>query len=93
MFLKFARWIHQNIADICMVIGVFGAVDVLFSWTVGYWLEGLYGIKFPIDSCWQGLTAMGAGLVGLFTHLINSALNSPRGVFPDIKQQNGGNHK
>lgn len=38
---------------------------VLISWLAGYWLNALYGYKFEINSCWQGVGAVVAGLGGV----------------------------
>jgi hypothetical protein len=69
-------------ALICMGFGLLAAVLVLGSWLFGYWSNGLYGTKFEIDSCWQGLSACGVGLIGLFKWLVDSSKNSPEGEFP-----------
>ncbi|WP_196595696.1 hypothetical protein [Pectinatus frisingensis] len=76
--------IKNHIAIICMGFGLLAAMVVLFSWVYGYWSNGLYGTKFQIDSCWQGISACGVGLVGLFKWLIDSTHNSPKEQFPDI---------
>ena len=69
-------------ALICMGFGLLAATLVLASWLYGYWSNGLYGTKFEIDSCWQGLSACGVGLIGLFKWLVDSSKNSPEGEFP-----------
>ncbi|WP_196605808.1 hypothetical protein [Pectinatus haikarae] len=77
--------IKNHIGVICMAFGLLAAAVVLFSWVYGYWSNGLYGTKFQIDSCWQGISACGVGLVGLFKWLIDSTHNSPKDQFPYIK--------
>ncbi|WP_196595088.1 hypothetical protein [Pectinatus frisingensis] len=74
--------IKNHIGVICMAFGLLAAAVVLFSWVYGYWSNGLYGTKFQIDSCWQGISACGMGLVGLFKWLIDSSKNSVPGEFP-----------
>lgn len=69
-------------AMICMGFGLFAALAVLISWLYGYWSNGLKGTMFDINSCWQGISACGVGLVGLFKWLIDSSKNSPRGMYP-----------
>lgn len=81
--------IKNNIAIICISFGLLAAAVVLFSWLYGYWSNGLYGTKFQIDSCWQGISTCGMGLVGLFKWLVDSSKNSPTGEFPDITKQEG----
>lgn len=80
--MKLLRNLRANMALICMGFGLFAAIIVLFSWLFGYWSNGLYGTKFEIDSCWQGLSACGMGLIGLFKWLVDSSKNSPVGEFP-----------
>lgn len=79
---KFLETMKKNIGHICMVFGILSAAIVLFSWTYGYWSNGIYGTRFQIDSCWQGISASGVGLVGLFKWLVDSTKNSPKGQFP-----------
>ena len=69
-------WLQKHIAVICIAFGLFSAIFVMFSWALGYYLNALYGYKFDIGSCWQGFTAMGVGLVGLFKWLTDSRYNS-----------------
>ena len=76
--------IKNNIGIICIVFGLVAAAIVLFSWAYGYWSNGLYGTKFQIDSCWQGISACGMGLVGLFKWLVDSTKNSPAGQYPFV---------
>ena len=74
--------IKHNISIICISFGLFTAFVVLVSWLFGYWSNGLYGTHFQIDSCWQGISAAGMGLIGLFKWLVDSSKNSPLGEFP-----------
>lgn len=80
--MRLLRSLRTNMALICMGFGLFAAVLVLSSWLYGYWSNGLYGTKFEIDSCWQGLSAGSVGLIGLFKWLVDSSKNSPIGEFP-----------
>ena len=75
--------IKDHIAVICMIYGLLATLVVLFSWVYGYWSNGLHGTHFQIDSCWQGMSACGVGLVGVFKWLIDSTKNSPQGTYPD----------
>lgn len=77
--------IKSNIGIICIGFGLFAALVVLLSWLIGYWLNGLYGMKFDINSCWQGISACGMGLVGLLKWLVDSTKNSPAGMPPNFK--------
>ena len=80
--MSLLRHLRVNMASICMGFGLLAAIVVLGSWVYGYWSNGLYGTKFEIDSCWQGLSASGVGLIGLFKWLVDSTKNSPEGEFP-----------
>lgn len=80
--MSLLRSLRANMALICMGFGLLAAILVLGSWLYGYWSNGLYGTKFEIDSCWQGLSACGVGLIGLFKWLVDSSKNSPEGEFP-----------
>lgn len=59
---------------------------VMLSWLFGYWSNGLYGTKFEINSCWQGLAGIVTGLGGLATmaakYYVDSKYNSDEGVMP-----------
>ena len=76
------RSLRSYMASIYMGFGLIAATLVLASWLYGYWSNGLYGTKFEIDSCWQGLSACGVGLIGLFKWIVDSSKNSPIGEFP-----------
>lgn len=65
-----------------MIFGLLAAAVVLFSWVYGYWSNGMYGTRFEINSCWQGISACGVGLIGLFKWLVDSTKNSPSGEYP-----------
>lgn len=79
---KFLKTVKNNMAIICMGFGLIAALAVLLSWLYGYWSNGLLGTRFEINSCWQGISACGVGLVGLFKWLVDSSKNSPRGQYP-----------
>ena len=81
------EWMKHNIATICMAFGLFAAAFVLASWGVGYYANALFGMKFEIGSCWQGISAVGVGLVGLFKWLCDSKLNSDPGQMPGVKER------
>lgn len=80
--VAFLTKIKDHIGIICIGFGLFAALVVLISWLYGYWSNGLYGTKFQIDSCWQGISACGMGLVGLMKWMVDSTKNSPQGQFP-----------
>lgn len=76
------QWLQKHIAIICIAFGLLSAVFVLISWGIGYYANALYGYHFEIGSCWQGISAMGVGLVGLLKWLVDSTKNSDPGKFP-----------
>lgn len=76
------QWLKKNISLICMVFALVSGIFVLVSWGIGYYANALFGYKFQIESCWQGLTALGLGGVGLLKWLIDSVHNSEKGDEP-----------
>ena len=68
---------------------------VLFSWLYGYWSNGIYGTHFEINSCWQGLGGIVAGLGGVATlagsqyakYYLDSRYNSEEGKHPNEKEE------
>ncbi len=78
-------WLKNNIAVVCMMFGLFAGAFVLFSWGVGYYANALFGMHFETSSCWQGLSAIGTGLVGLFKWLCDSKFNTGPGEMPGLK--------
>ena len=82
--MKLFNAVMRNLGRICMLFGLMAAFFVVFSWLAGYWLNGLYGMHFQIDSCWQGVSACGMGLVGLMKWLVDSTKNSPIGEPPAV---------
>ena len=60
---------------------------VMLSWLYGYWSNGLFGTKFEINSCWQGLAGIVTGLGGLAAmaakDYVDSKYNSEHGEMPN----------
>lgn len=64
---------------------------VLLSWLAGYWCNGLLGTHFEINSCWQGLGGIVAGLGGVAAlagtqyakYYLDSRYNSAEGESPE----------
>ena len=74
-FLKFTAWAQVNwlaIVIFMVIIALFFLCLVLISWVLGYWLKALYGMNFELNSCWQGVSAVGAAL-GLIAALAKAA--------------------
>ena len=63
---------------------------VMLSWLYGYWSNGLFGTKFEINSCWQGLAGIVTGLGGLAAmaakYYVDSKYNSSTGEMPHEKK-------
>ena len=63
---------------------------VMLSWLYGYWSNGLWGTKFEINSCWQGLAGIVTGLGGLAAmaakYYVDSRYNSEFGKKPNKKE-------
>ncbi len=56
-------WLQKHIANVCMVVGLVGAMFVLVSWAIGCYANGRYGYHFDLKSCWPGIGAIGVGFV------------------------------
>jgi hypothetical protein len=65
----------NNLYGVRVVCGSIRA-DILGRWLL---LQRSFGMHFETASCWQGISAIGAGLVGLFKWLIDSKLNTEQG--------------
>ncbi len=66
--LRFAKWAQANwlALVIFMVIVMMSFLAfVMFSWSVGFWSNALYGTRFELGSCWQGITVVITGLGGV----------------------------
>lgn len=74
-------------AGVSMVFSVFAMIA---SFLAGFWLNGLYGYKFDLSCCWQGVGAIASGVATLWTvaqavikkYEIDSSLNSNPGEPP-----------
>ncbi len=91
--LDLATWSQKHLERLIILIGVCVMAFillVLMSWTVGYYANGFWGLKFDLGSIWQGLaacvTAIGSLLsiagVNLGKHYIDSKFNSGAGSPP-----------
>ena len=64
---------------------------VMFSWFIGFWANGLCGAKFDLGSCWQGISAVVAGMTGVAAlvgtkyarYYLDSKYNSSDGERPE----------
>ena len=57
-----------------MVEAIPGAFLLLFLfWTIGYFANALWGMKFEIRSCWDGFTTLsGAGVLAMVKYIMDS---------------------
>ncbi len=88
--LSLALWSKKHLSELITLIGILICCFVLFvlvSWGVGYYANGLLGLKFDLGSIWQGLGACVAAIGSLLTmagmnlgrQYIDSKFNSPPG--------------
>ena len=57
-----------------MIEAITGAFLLLYLfWTIGYFANALYGMKFDIRSCWDGFTTLGgAGVLAMVKYIMDS---------------------
>lgn len=77
---NFLEFLHDYVWGII----VFMFIIVFCAWLGGYIMNGLYGAKFDLASCWAGITAIG-GIAGtvLVKWNIDSKNNSGQGEMPN----------
>lgn len=74
-FLRFTEWAQKEwlaIVIFMTIVSLFFLCLVFLSWLLGYWLKALYGYNFELNSCWTGVSAVGAAL-GLIAALAKAA--------------------
>lgn len=95
--LDMANWSKHHLGQLIILAGVIIlclVVLVLFSWFVGYYMNGFYGLKFDLGSVWQGLGACVTAISGLLTvagvqlgkHYVDSRYNSNQGEKPGSRR-------
>lgn len=80
----------KQIGVLVTVMMCFLAV-VMFSWLFAFWSNGLYDTKFDLGSCWQGISAVVAGMTGVAAlagsqyakYYLDSKYNSSEGEKPE----------
>lgn len=96
--LEMANWSKHHLSQLIILAGVIIlclVVLVLFSWFVGYYANGFYGLKFDLGSVWQGLGACVTAISGLLTvagvqlgkHYVDSRYNSAAGEKPKSRTE------
>ena len=62
-------------------------VALFIFWSIGYFANAIYGMKFDLSSCWGGFTALGgAGFLATVKYIMDSKYNSDDGVLPYAKK-------
>ncbi len=95
--LEMANWSKHHLGQLIILAGViilFLVVLVLFSWFVGFYANGFWGMKFDLGSVWQGLGACVTAISGLLTvagvqlgkHYVDSRYNSAVGEKPTSRR-------
>ena len=101
--ISFGRWAEKNwlaLVIFMVVIMLLFLCAVMVSWLYGYWSNALWHTKFELNSCWQGISVVIAGLGGITAlakaawtkYNIDSQYNTPRGTppAPPAMPQRGG---
>lgn len=79
MIERFMNFIHRYVLE--MILIAFMLLG--FFWSIGYFANALYGMKFELQSCWAGFTAIGgAGVLAAIKYCMDSWKNSPEGKAP-----------
>ena len=73
---KLMVWLENHWKGVVLMMTLL----VFLSWLAGYWLNGLIGTRFQIESAWAGLAAIAVSAgTGIATFLGNSIWNTPKG--------------
>ena len=74
-----AEFVHRYILELIILAFIFMGM----CWAIGYFCNALYGMKFELQSCWGGFTAIGgAGVLASVKYCMDSWKNSPEGEAP-----------
>ena len=66
--VRFATWAQKNwlaLVVFLLCVMMCFVCAVMFSWLYGYWSNALWGTKFELASCWQGVGVIVTGLGGV----------------------------
>ena len=67
-FIASCEWAQRNWLAIVTGLTVLWSLFLFvigFSWLYGYWANALYEMHFEINSCWQGITVVGAAIASI----------------------------
>ena len=81
--IRFFDFLHAYVLELLVC-----AFMILFLfWAFGYFANGLYGMKFDLQSCWGGFSAIGgAGTLAAIKYIMDSWKNTPEGEAPTYKK-------
>lgn len=72
-------FIHNYTLEIILI----AFISLGFCWSVGYFCNAIYGMKFELASCWAGFSAIGgAGVLAAVKYCMDSWKNTPEGEAP-----------
>lgn len=94
-FLMMAEWVQAYwLALICFLTVLWSIFLFILgaTWWITYVMNGLWGYKFDLNSCWQGVTVVGVALGSIFTlgktavgkYNADSQNNSAPGEMPTV---------
>jgi len=68
LIVQFSAWAQANWLAL-VIFMIFSMMMflclVMGSWLYGYWSNALWGTRFELGSCWQGITVVITGLGGV----------------------------
>ena len=70
LILSFANWAQKNWLSLIIfltLLWMIFLVLVVSSWILGFWLNGLYGMKFELSSAWTGVGAIAAAFAAILS--------------------------
>lgn len=75
----FFDFVHNYVLELIILAFMFLGM----CWCIGYFCNALYGMKFDLQSCWGGFTAIGgAGVLATVKYCMDSWKNTPEGQAP-----------
>lgn len=93
-FTKMREWLHKKwiavlhgffdfIHNFILEIILLAFIGLGICWSIGYFCNALYGMKFELASCWAGFSAIGgAGVLAAVKYCTDSFKNTEEGTAP-----------
>ena len=76
---EFFDFVHNYVLELIILAFMFLGM----CWCIGYFCNALYSMKFDLQSCWGGFTAIGgAGVLATVKYCMDSWKNTPEGQAP-----------